>query len=179
MDVRSLARPYAKAAFAYAKSHHQLANWSFALSALAGGIANAQVRVALANPQMDTHKLLSALTDIVDHYFVDKAALTNFVKLLIERQRLTLLPTMFHLFEEYRAIDEKTMEACVYSVYPLSIAQQTQLAAALKIRFQREVTIRFKQDDTIIGGVVIQVGDQVIDGSVKNTLKNLLTEITV
>lgn len=177
MDLRSLARPYAKAAFTYAKDHHQLTHWSFALSALAGGMSNTQVMAALANPQIDTQKLLSTLTDIIDQYFLDKVALTNLVKLLIEKQRLALLPTVFNLFEDYRAIYEKTIEACVYSVYPLSLEQQTQLAAALKIRFQREVTIRFKQDDTIIGGIVIQVGDHVIDGSVKNTLKNLLTRI--
>lgn len=177
MDARSIARPYAKAAFEYACQSKQLANWSVALSILAKVTADPKVIALLKNPQVDSKKLGDILIDAMNQGFLDDI-LKNLLGLLAIKQRLILLPELFQLFEEYRSNYEKTVQAQIISAYPISIEQQEKLATALKIRLQRNIIINHKINPDLLGGAIIKVGDLVIDGSVKNTFSKLLNYLS-
>lgn len=173
MNVRSIARPYAKAAFECAHQLKQLTDWSTILSILADAMSDPNVIDVLKNPELDSKQLAKILIDSLNEVFLPDP-LKNLIRLLAEKQRLIILPELFQLFEEYRTTLEKTVKAEVISAYPLDMEQQDKLATALKIRLQRNVTIDAKNDPNLIGGAIIKVGDLVIDGSVNNTLLNLL-----
>src|SRR5690349_7295673 len=101
MDARSMARPYAKAAFEYACQNQQLANWSAALAILAKVTADPDTIALLKNPLLDAKKVAKVMTDTIHPYFSDEV-LKNLLDLLAIKQRLIILPALFQLFEEQR-----------------------------------------------------------------------------
>ena len=65
------------------------------------------------------------------------------------------------------------LQATVTSTVPLSSEQSGRLGATLKQVFDAEVVLHVQEDPSLVGGMVIKVGDQVIDGSVKTRLRQL------
>ncbi len=76
-------------------------------------------------------------------------------------------------FETLKADAEGTLEATITSAQELSQAQLDELVAGLKARFNRTVNVQVAVDPELIGGAVIAIGDQVIDGSVKGRLQRM------
>ena len=97
----------------------------------------------------------------------------NLVKVLAENDRLTLLPEIRAQFEALKADAEGTLEATITSAQPLTQAQIDDLVAGLRARFNRAVNVQVAVDPELIGGAVIAIGDQVIDGSVKGRLQKM------
>jgi F-type H+-transporting ATPase subunit delta len=94
----------------------------------------------------------------------------NFVRVLVDNQRLLLLPEIVILFEALRAEAEKTVNVVVDSAYELSAVQQEKIISALKARMGREIKLVCKVNKELLGGVVIRAGDKVIDGSARTRL---------
>ena len=170
-ELRTLARPYAKAAFQAAQDQQQLAQWSEVLT-LAGQItANETVRQLLANPGADEQKkadLILATTELEV-----SEGIRNFFTILAENRRLALLPEIAALFNTYRADLERTVDIDVTTAYELSDEQQQKLAQALSTKLERQVSLAASMDKSLIGGVVVRTGDLVIDASVRGKLKKL------
>jgi F-type H+-transporting ATPase subunit delta len=102
----------------------------------------------------------------------------NFIRVLHENRRLALLPEIARLYDELRAEAESRVEAEVASAFEIGDAQLKSIAAALKKRFGRDVTLTTRIDPSLVGGVVIRAGDLVIDGSVRGQLHALATHLT-
>ena len=169
----TLARPYARAAFAIAKESGALPAWSDALAFAARVAADPQVAALLGNPkltQADTVTLLAA----------DGAgeAFGNFLGLLFENRRLALLPEISGLYDALRFEAERVVKAKVTSAVILPLIEMEKIEAALKRRFGRDVEIETAVDESLIGGAVISAGDVVIDGSVKGKLGRLQTALS-
>jgi len=98
---------------------------------------------------------------------------TNFLKLLLEYDRIAVLPEISAHFDALKADVENTVDVLVTSAAPLSAAQQQSIASALKRRLGREVKLDTKIDENLIGGAVIRAGDVVIDGSLRSRLEAL------
>ena len=94
----------------------------------------------------------------------------NFLGVLAENGRLSLLPIMAQLYEAYRSEEEKVVQAELISAFPVNNEQQEKIATALKARLGREVSLNCKTDQTLLGGAIIRAGDMVIDGSVTGHL---------
>ncbi len=97
----------------------------------------------------------------------------NFLPVLAENGRLALLPDVAAVFEQLRAESEQVVKANITSANVLSDAELKQLTDALKKRFGREVEVQTSVDASLIGGAVIDTGDVVIDGSLRNKLSRL------
>lgn len=164
----TLARPYARAAFAVARDTSSLSAWSDALGFAARICADPQVAGLLGNP-----KLTSAST--VDLLAPETAgeAFGNFLGLLFDNRRLALLPEIAGLFDELRFESERVVRAKVTSAAELIPAELETIKAALRRRFGREVEVETAVDASLIGGAVIDAGDVVIDGSLKGKLGRL------
>lgn len=93
----------------------------------------------------------------------------NFLMTLAQEDRLDLLPTIIEAFADYSgAVTESDMlEAEVISAVPLSTAQQQHISDTLRKRYDRPLTIDFTVDESLIGGLIIRVGDQVLDNSLR------------
>jgi F-type H+-transporting ATPase subunit delta len=164
----TLARPYARAAFVIARDAGALPAWSEALAFAARVAADPSVTALLGNPgliQADATTLLAP--EGADAMF------GNFLGLLFENRRLSLLPEIAGMFDELRFEAERVVKAKVTSAVALPAAELETITAALKKRFGRDVEVETAVDESLIGGAVIDAGDVVIDGSLKGKLGRL------
>jgi F-type H+-transporting ATPase subunit delta len=167
-QATTLARPYARALFQAAKQEGRLkeASEALAFSALASGIPAAAV--LLDDPRV----LPSQLIDLLSHPEASEV-MRRFLETLAENGRLVLLPEVAALFELLRAESEHVVKATITSATPLTEAELKPLIAALQKRFGSEVEVSTAVDPELIGGAVVDAGDIVIDGSVRNKLARM------
>ncbi len=164
----TLARPYARAAFAVARDVGALPAWSTALAVAARVASDSQVATLLGHPGLtraDAVTLLQA--DATDELF------NNFIGLLFDNRRLALLADIAGLFEALRFEAERVVRAKVTSADTLPAAELDTIKAALRKRFGRDVEIDTALDASLIGGAIIEADDLVIDGSLKGKLGRL------
>lgn len=174
----TIARPYAKAIFKYAKETESLGQWSEVLSELAIAVLDEKAIQFIRNPAVTTDQLTELLMSLFAKTKPqEKEAIENFVTLLAQNKRLLTLPDIKILFDSLRAEQEKTIEVKVTSFAELSTAQQKQLVDSLSQRLQRQVTLNLSVDKSLLGGAVIHAGDLIIDGSVRGKLVKLRTDI--
>lgn len=174
--LTTLARPYAVAAFEYAVAHNVVSSWEAMLDAAAEVTRNAAVSRLLTNPALTTQQqadlYCSVLAKMLD------AEQTNFIKLLAQNHRLTILPDAAALFKSYRAELDKTLTVDVTSAVALDDRYQQKLVQALTKRYQRQVKLECHVDAAILGGAIIRAGDNVIDGSIRGKLNRLVEFIS-
>ncbi|MEN1944346.1 F0F1 ATP synthase subunit delta [Luteimonas sp. MJ293] len=164
----TLARPYARAAFAVAREDGHAAQWSDALGFAARVAADPQVAAVLMHPSLSREDAVTLLApEGADGKF------SSFLALLADNGRLGVLTDIAGLYEELRASDERVVLAKVTSAAELPDAEVEQIRNALKRRFGQEVQIETAVDESLIGGAVIAAGDVVIDGSLKGKLERL------
>ena len=167
----TVARPYAQAAFDHARKLGNLKNWSDMLQTAAQAVVNAEVRAVITSPRV-IRSQLEALMLALSGAKVNEPE-GNFINLLVESQRLTLLPEISALFEALRADEEKSIDVVATSAFELNEAQKQKITTALKKRMGREIRLSTKIDRALLGGVIIRAGDKVIDGSARSQLSEL------
>jgi F-type H+-transporting ATPase subunit delta len=171
----TIARPYAKAAFEYARGANAFTGWSEGLQAAAAIVGDARVAELTKNPQWTQEDLVSILTDVAGAKL--NPAMQNFVRVLAENHRLLLLPEIAAHYEVLRSDVENTVDVEVISAVELNSAQSEKLKEALSKRLKRTVRMQNSVDPTLLGGAVVRAGDMVIDGSLKGRLQRLATEL--
>lgn len=170
-ELSTLARPYAEAVFRLAQGGADLAGWSERLGNLAAIAADADMARLIADPAVSADQVASLMIDVAGAGLGEQGA--NFVRVLADNDRLTLLAEISTQFETLKAKAEGTLEATITTAYELTQAQIDDLVAGLKAKFQRDVSVTIWIDPTIIGGAMIAIGDQIIDGSVKGRLEKM------
>ena len=171
----TIARPYAKAAFAIAMQDKTIAEWSKLLQAAGWIMQQPKAQFFLQDPKLTAQQRYEWLVSMCDEIAI--ATGKNFLKLLAENQRLILLPEIAELFEEYRTEQGKIINVKVTSVYPLDKTEKENIAEVLRKRLQRDVTLEHHLDETLIGGMIIRADDEVIDGSLRTKLNRLRTAL--
>ena len=177
-DNNTIARPYAQAVFEIARDAGELGGWGESLDKAGAVLADGQVAEFLGNPTLNDERRLEFLDGLFSKAGADllaggNARGTNFVKLLLEYDRVAVLPEIAEHFEALRAEVENTVDVTVTSATELSDDQKKAIAAALEERLGRSVNIETEIDEDLIGGAVIRAGDVVIDGSVRARLDGL------
>ncbi len=170
-EKKTLARPYAEAVFRLARESKALNKWSQGLRTAAAIAADKQMSALIDNPRVSRERVIGLFLDILGRELNKEGV--NFIRLLTDNRRLTLLPEIAELFEQLKAEAEKVVAAEVISAHPVSAEQIKQIGMALKKRLGREVQVVSKINPGIIGGMVIRAGDLVIDGSVTGRLRAL------
>ncbi len=174
-ELTTIARPYAEAAFRVASDANALPRWSQMLRYASGIVADARITAALDNPKLTAGDkealLLSIAGDRLD------APGRNFLRVLIEADRIAVLPQIAALFEHLKDGAEGLAKARIDSAFPLSDAQIAGLTAGLEKRFGKKVEATVNVDPTLIGGARITVGDTVIDGTVTSQLAAMATRL--
>ena len=169
----AIAKPYARAAFGYARDHGGVAEWSAALAAVADAAGTDAMRAALESPEW-TDQALQVLCEVMEEPAGgQRQGVENLLRLMRENGRLGALGELARQFEDLRREDARRVEAVMVTAAPVGEAQQAEVARALKARLGREVDFRVEVDEGLLGGARIQVGDQVLDGSARAGLQNL------
>ena len=167
----TIARPYADAAFEQAKGSQALGAWSDALDSLAAIVSDATIKEATRNPALTDDKVYSLLTGVAGEGL--SADQQNFVRILIENDRLQVLPEIRDLFVAKKNKHEGVLEADVSSAFPIDDATLANLKKDLEAHFKAKLNVSVRLDPELIGGVRIAVGDDVIDTSVRGKLANM------
>lgn len=175
-NLSSIARPYALAAFEYARDKQQLATWKAFLEPAAYVAKQPVVLSLLNNPQIASIKIYNLFHDVLTT-LVDTER-NNFLLLLTQHHRLNVLPEISELFNSYYSALEKLSQVRVVTAVDPESAFREKLAQALSRRIQRDVTLHCEVDPAIIGGAIIHIGDRVIDGSIRGKLSRLLQDLT-
>ena len=170
-DRATIARPYARAAFAHAQASKDLAGWSKLLGAAAQGAADPGVARLIGNPHVTGEELVELLGGLSKQAAGEGGR--NFLKALAENRRLALLPEIAAQFERLRADVEGLVDVTVIAAREIAAPQRKKLEAALAKRLGREVRMHTRIDESLLGGAIVQAGDLVIDGSLKGRLERL------
>jgi F-type H+-transporting ATPase subunit delta len=172
----TVARPYARAAFAHAKEQGRLAKWSQWLARAGETVDSDEYQRLRHAPGVSTEQLTALIASVAgDALDVHGQA---FLDLLVENGRVGYLPEIAAQFEELVAADQNVADVEVVSAVPLDARQTERLAGALRGRLRREVRLHCRTDAGLIGGAIVRSGDLLIDGSLKGKLARLETELT-
>ena len=174
-EKSTIARPYAQAAFGIAQEQNELARWSDMLGFAAVVVTDDAMQVYISNPKVELETLTKLMVEVCGDQLNDLGK--NFIKVLVANKRLSVLPEIAVLYNQFRADAEKTVEAEVISAFPLTDAQQNSLIEGLKKRLGRDVSLVSKVDENLMGGAIVRAGDLVIDGSVSGQLSKLETTL--
>ncbi len=170
-ELTTLARPYARAAFEVAAFSNSLQLWSDMLTQLANVVSNKRVAELLAQPSLTGDQQAKIVIDLCGDEI--NTQLQNFVTVLSENKRLTLLPNIVSLFDILKAEQELTIDVEISTAFALVDETEKKLAEAITAKLNRDVKIHSQIDKKLIGGIVIRAGDLVIDDSVRGKLHKL------
>jgi len=168
-EAITIARPYAEAIFKIAQGDGSLSSWSGKLGFVSSVIQESQISALIGNPQIPVVKLREIIFSICDKKLEEDGK--RLISLLIENGRLSVLPQISVLYEQLKAQHESVLEAKVVSAFPLESHQLEKLVSILEAKFQRKVKPQVSVNRELIGGVKIEIGDQVIDSSVSGKLE--------
>ena len=174
-EAISVARPYAVAAFDEASKLADLKGWSAMLLAGAEAVVNPEVHALISSPRVAKAQLENLMEALCGGKLSTNES--NFIKLLVENQRLDILPEIAAMFESMRAEAEKSIDVVVTSAFDLDEAQKQKISAAMKKRMGRDIRLNCKTDRELLGGIIIRAGDKVIDGSARTKLSELATAL--
>ncbi|MBL8539616.1 MAG: F0F1 ATP synthase subunit delta [Betaproteobacteria bacterium] len=175
-ELTTIARPYAEAVFELARQESQLGPWSEALKFAAAVAGDGSMKAMLSSPRVTHEQKLSLLLSTAGSNMSETGK--NLLRLLLKNGRAELLPEISKLYDELKERDEGVVEADVASAFPLTDDQLKALTAKLEGRFKSKVVARATVDPALIGGAVIRVGDEVLDGSVRGKLDALAAALT-
>ena len=170
-EPSTIARPYAEAAFRLADAQGKLAEWLATLGNLSSVAADARVRAAIGDPNFPAAKIAGLFISILAGKLSGEAE--NFVRVLAENGRLDVLSEIRGQYEALKNEREGVVEAEIYTAFEMDQPQLADMVARLEKKTGRKVRARVSVDKSLIGGVKIVIGDQVIDGSARAQLSAL------
>lgn len=173
-ELATIARPYAEALFQSSKTDLQGATqWLEALAAVAG---NPQLLEFAANPKVSDSQVFDVITGVAK---VDLPAVAqNFLRTVIENGRLAALPEIAVQFRALKNAQGGSSDAVVYSAFPIAADSLADIAGVLEKRFGRKLNFTVQEDPSLIGGIRVVVGDEVLDTSVKARLEQMKAALT-
>jgi F-type H+-transporting ATPase subunit delta len=176
-ELSTIARPYAEALFSVAQATGEsLEGWRAAVDELAGLMSHPQVADVVADPNLDHAQVFGLLTGMMKVSL--PAVGINFLKLLIENQRLAVLPEVAAQFRLLKNRAEGVADCLIETAFPLSDAQVAELLVSLSKKFGQKLKPEVRVNAGLIGGVRATVGDQVLDSSVRARLTDMQTALT-
>lgn len=166
----TIARPYAEAAFKQADGAGALGPWSEAIERMALAASDPQMKDLINDPKLGEDKLADLFVGVVGD--LDDTQ-KNFVRVLVENERLLVLPEIRDLFVELKNEREGTLDADIESAFELDDATLNTLTQTLEAKFKTKLNVSVSVNPELIGGVTVTVGDDVIDASVRGKLANM------
>jgi len=170
-EITTIARPYAEAVAKLAGETQGWKAWSDMLALAAQVATDPQVAALAGNPAIPAERVADVIVSVCGSGL--HAEGVNFVRMLAENKRFNALPEIARMFEEIKADQEGLLEARITTAFELSAEQMTGLVAKLEAKFGQKITASQEVDTGLIGGVVIQVGDEVMDASVRGRLASM------
>lgn len=164
------ARPFAKAAFAFALEKAQLKRWNQMLFFVAHLVKNQKIKKFLEGTS-SASQAAGLLTAISGERLNENCQ--NLIRVMAEKGYLASLPEVYHQFLTLQDEYEKVVVADIASVITLSKEKKVEIIRKLEARLSRRVRLNCAIDKSLLGGIVVRVGSMVIDESVRGRLSRL------
>jgi len=173
-ELATIARPYAEALYqAQAADLAGTASWLDELAAVA---QNTQLLEFADSPKVSDAQLLDLISGVVKTALPEAGK--NFLRLVIENRRLVSVPEIAQQFRALKNAQSGTADAIVFSAFAIDAAALADLSTTLEKRFARKLNLRVEIDASLIGGIRVVVGDEVLDTSVKARLEQMKAALT-
>ena len=170
MSSETQARPYAQAIFEHSDE------WTEDLKQVVNVIKQPSVAKLIDSPKLAYKEKAEAFIGLFKGEIQKKT--TNFLKVLGEAKRLSLLPDILSEYQKLLAKKNKLNNVLVTTAFELSKDQEDQLESLLKKRYGKNLSTIVKVDKDLIGGLMVKSGDEVIDLSTKGKLIKLKKQIS-
>lgn len=175
-----IAERYAQAVFDLSREGNDLDALERDVTALGEAVReSADLRDALASPVLSRSEQEGAISAVAGPLGLSEA-MTNTLRLMASKRRLFVVPAFVRVLEDKLADEKGQMTAQVRAAQPLSDDQRGRLAEALKGQAGRDVKLDVEVDESLIGGLVVRLGSQMIDTSVRAklaALQNTMKEV--
>jgi F-type H+-transporting ATPase subunit delta len=169
--MEELARVYARALFEVAREHGKMDELREQLAQFADALnENRDLAVFFFSPYLSTHEKQDGLGRVLDG--ADESLL-NFLNLLIEKHRM---PVIFRIRAQYERLweeEHRTLPVVLTSAIELDQATTESLGRTIGERAGRTVKLAARVDPDILGGIVVRVGNSILDASIRNRLEQL------
>jgi len=173
-ELATIARPYAEALFKSAKADlSATAVWLDQFAAIA---ANEQLLQFADSPKVTDAQVFDVISGVAKTTLTDSAK--NFLRIVIENGRVDALPEIAAQFRALKNAQGGSSDATVYSAFPMDDKAIADLSGALEKRFGSKLNITVELDASLIGGIRVVVGDEVLDTSVKARLDQMKIALT-
>ena len=174
-EPSTIARPYAAALF-QSSTAADSAQLVAQLDTLAGIADDAGLRQFAADPKVTDEQVSGLVSGIAGSDLSPK--LRNLLDVVIDNGRLAVLPEIASQFRSLVNDRGGVADAHIVSAFPLDATQQADLAKVLEKRFGRQLKTSVTVDSSLIGGVRVTVGDEVLDTSVVARLEQMRVALT-
>jgi F-type H+-transporting ATPase subunit delta len=171
----AIARRYAQAYFDLAQAAGAVDAWGSELSRVAEALSDDEVARALDNPRLRVTQRAELAAALLEG---TRKEAGNLVRLLVERNRGAALPQVVAHYQRLADRASGVTRAEVTTAVPVDDATAARIRHTLSDRIGGAVETTVAQDPEILGGLVIRIGDRVIDGSVRTRLQQLRTALT-
>jgi F-type H+-transporting ATPase subunit delta len=178
-ELATIARPYAEALFRVAVSGSEssnLAAWSDLVSEIGQIALHPDIQALTHNPKISAQQVSDIFLAALKSPAGDEAK--NFLSMLAENGRLTLLPEIAVQFHVLKNAQEGAADADITSAFDMSETQLADLVSILEKKFGRKLNPSVSIDPSLIGGVRVVVGDEVLDTSVRIKLQQMQVALT-
>lgn len=174
-EFATIARPYAKALFDLADKQNQIESWLGGLKELAWAVQQPKVVALVEDAANSGAAKAGALLGLVsDASVVQNEIFRNFVQVVAEGKRLQALPEIYAQYQDLALSRNNAKKAVIYSAFEITDkAQREQIVRDLEGRLNTRLDAAFDTDSSLIGGIKVEVGDQVLDLSVQGKLQKL------
>ena len=169
MNTETVARPYAQAIFEHSE------NWLEDLKQVSDVIEEPEVAQLIDSPKLAYKKKAERFIGLFGNTLQSKTI--NFLKIVGNAKRLSLIPSILKEYQELLAQKDKQKEVLIISAYKLKTKQMEQISAQLRKRYGENLSLRLEVNKDLVGGYIIKCKDEVIDFSVKGRLQKLKNQI--
>ena len=184
-DIETVARPYAEAAYGYASEQDEVGEWEKMLGFAAAVSEDSRV-APLINGTLPADELAAAFCGLLG-YDVAKEKKTgepaidghcaNYLRVMAENGRLSLMPEVFRQFEERAEKDRNVLSVEVVSASELSKANLAKIKKIAEKHWHCKAKLSTAVDAALIGGFIIRAGNEVVDMSLKSRLGSLASAL--
>jgi F-type H+-transporting ATPase subunit delta len=175
--MEEIAEVYARALFEVAKEHDALDRIHDELNEFTDALEdedNHELRLFFFSPYFSSEEKKDAVEKVVsgaDEHFV------NFLKLLAERHRIPVLPRIRRQFESLWAEEHKLLPVQVTAAVELDDELVKGIGERIQKQTGREVELSSEVDPEVLGGLVVRVGNMVLDASIRNRLEQMRKQV--
>jgi len=174
-----IAKRYARAFFEIAGEQKRYEDFFLELDRFSAVLRqNESLGEFLANPIFSQPDKKAVVDAILGRIQVSPTT-ANFLKLLVDKRRINVLPEIEERYRELMDDALKKVRITVKTAFPLNEELSVKLQKGLEGLTDREVEMTVQEDPTLLGGIVVRVGDTLYDGSIRtqlNNIRNLLGE---